>query len=292
MAGQWNCIVNVTVLPSQTVHLNKSDVTVKSLNSGTVYSVLVEGKTRLPRGLLHWCEELQLTDIEIQTSLTFARLCSRQIFDHVFQFKIVTRILPTNQYLTRYRVKDSELCSRCLEIDTVQHSIWSCGTIAPFISYVVVFLNTKCTVGVDINMKQYMFGFQGNKFLGLNHVLLELKKYIFYNFEENVGVAQLFERFNRRIMHLMIKEKMLALSAGNYEIFRVKWENFTEIYDFYGPNCQVIAWIVILYKHCTILSSGMPLISRGIFSGVSGWCQVRHLPYHTRAQVGQCRILG
>ena len=223
-------IVNVTVLPSQTVHLNKSDVTVKSLNSGTVYSVLVEGKTRLPRGLLHWCEELQLTDIEIQTSLTFARLCSRQIFDHVFQFKIVTRILPTNQYLTRYRVKDSELCSRCLEVDTVQHSIWSCGTIAPFISYVVVFLNTKCTVGVDINMKQYMFGFQGTKFLGLNHILLELKKYIFYNFEENVGVAQLFERFNRRIMHLMIKEKMLAPSADNYEKFRVKWENCTVLF--------------------------------------------------------------
>ena len=154
------------VLPSQTINLNKSDVTVKSLNLGAVYSVLVVGKNQLPRGLLHWCEELQLSDTEIKTSLTFARLCSRQIFDHVFQFKIVTRILPTNQYLTRYRVKDSELCSRCLEIDRVQHSTWSCGTIAPFISFVIVFLNTKCTVGVDINMKQYMFGFQGNKLLG------------------------------------------------------------------------------------------------------------------------------
>ena len=59
-------------------------------------------------------------------------------------------------------------------------------------------------------MKQYMFGFQGNKLLGLNHVLLELKKYILYNFEENVGVVHLFERFKRRIMHLIIKEKMLA----------------------------------------------------------------------------------
>ena len=226
------------VWPSQIISLNKSDVTVKSLNSSSVYSVLVGDKTRLPRGLLHWCEEIPLSDTEIKTSLTFARLCSRQIFDHVFQFKIVTRILPTNQYLTRYRVKDSELCSRCLEIDTVEHSIWSCGTIAPFISHAVVFLNSKCKVEVDINMKQYLFGFQGNKFLGLNHVLLELKKYIFYNFEENVGVLQLFERFKRRIMHLIIKEKMVALKDGNYETFRVKWENFTEIYDFYGPDIQ------------------------------------------------------
>ena len=48
-------IVNVTVFPSQTINMNNSDVFVKSLNSGAVYSALVEGKTRLPRGLLHWC---------------------------------------------------------------------------------------------------------------------------------------------------------------------------------------------------------------------------------------------
>ena len=38
-------IINVTVSPSQTVHINKSDVTIQSLNSGTVYSTLIEEKT-------------------------------------------------------------------------------------------------------------------------------------------------------------------------------------------------------------------------------------------------------
>ena len=231
----------LTVWPAQIINLNKSDVMVNTLNSGRIYSKLVESKSRLPRGLLHWCEELQLSDQEIQTSLTFARQSSRQIFDHVFQFKIVTRILPTNQYLTRYRVKDSDLCSRCLvEVDTVFHSTWSCERIAPFIAHLVVFLKTKCTVGVDINMRNYLFGFQGNKFLGLNHILLESKKFIFYNWEENVRVEQLFERFKRRIMHLIIKEKMIALGVDKFDTFISKWENFTEMYDFLGPDCQII----------------------------------------------------
>jgi hypothetical protein len=69
---------------------------------------------------------------------------------------------------------------------------------------------------------------------------LELKKLIFYNFEENVRVEQLLERFKRRIMHLIIKEKMRALGADNFEAFKIKWENFTEFYDFFGPDCQVI----------------------------------------------------
>ena len=89
-------------------------------------------------------------------------------------------------------------------------------------------------------MKNYLFGFQGNKFSGLNHVLLELKKFIFYNWEENVRVEQLFERFKRRIMHMLIKEKNIALSVDKFDTFMIKWEKFTEIYDFLGPDCQII----------------------------------------------------
>ena len=45
--------------------------------------------------------------------------------------------------------------------------------------HVFDFLNTKCIAGVDINMKNYLFGFHGHDFVGLNHILLELKKYLF-----------------------------------------------------------------------------------------------------------------
>ena len=41
-------------------------------------------------------------------------------------------------------------------------------------------------------------------------------------------------------MHLIIKEKMIALGADKFEEFKIKWENFTEFYDFFGPDCQVI----------------------------------------------------
>ena len=45
-----------TVFPAQTININSSDVMVKTLTSGRIYSKLLESKTRLPRGLLHWCE--------------------------------------------------------------------------------------------------------------------------------------------------------------------------------------------------------------------------------------------
>ena len=90
-------------------------------------------------------------------------------------------------------------------------------------------------------MIEYIFGFQGHEFLGLNHILLELKKETFYNYRENVGVDNFLESFKQKIKHLIIKEKQIAVSGNNFESFVKKWENYREIYDFFGPDCQIIS---------------------------------------------------
>ena len=90
-------------------------------------------------------------------------------------------------------------------------------------------------------MVKYIFGIQGQEFLGLNHILLELKKEIFYNWRENVGVDAFLESFKLKIKHLMIKEKQIAISGTDFESFVEKWKNYCEIYDFFGPDCQIIS---------------------------------------------------
>ena len=75
-------------------------------------------------------------------------------------------------------------------------------------------------------MIEYIFGFQDNNFVGLNHILLELKKELFYNWEENVNIDAFFVNFRKKIMHLMIKEKQIALSTDKLELFTEKWKLF------------------------------------------------------------------
>ena len=171
---------STVILPLQTVHLNGSDHTVQSLSSNQIYSALIASRTRLPTGVLRWCEELALSDEQITTAFTFTKGCCCSTFDRVFQYKINTRILPTNQYLMRYQVRDSDTCSKCdIETDTVLHSTWLCVCVAPHITCLVSFLRNHCRVRVDITMITYLFGFQGMEYQGLNHILLEFKKYIF-----------------------------------------------------------------------------------------------------------------
>ena len=124
-------------------------------------------------------------------------------------------------------------------MDTVLHSTWSCPSVRPYIVYVLDYLRDECRVGVDISMKNYIFGFQSNEKLGLNQVLLQLKKEIFYNWEENVSIVAFLNNFKTKIKSLMIKEKQIALSSGKLEIFEDKWQSFCDIYDFRGPDCPI-----------------------------------------------------
>ena len=86
----------------------------------------------------------------------------------------------------------------------------------------------------------YIFGFPSN--MALNQILLELKKELFYNYSENnVNIPAFLLDFKTKIMHLMIKEKRIALLDDSFESFADKWKDFYDIYDFMGPDCQIMS---------------------------------------------------
>ena len=89
-------------------------------------------------------------------------------------------------------------------------------------------------------MNNYLFGFGGSGNIALNHVLLELKKHLFYNWGENIGVDAFCEHFTSILRSLIIKEKIIALYSDKYEKFDEKWKVFRDIYDYRGPDMPLI----------------------------------------------------
>ena len=138
-------------------------------------------------------EEFDVSDDDIKLGFTFARRCSKSIFDQMFQYKILTNILPTNEYLYRYQVLDSDTCSRCQVKDTIEHNLWRCQPVVPYIAKIVDFLRAECSATEQITLKTYIFGIRNA--IGFNHVFLELKKDIFYKWNPGVIVAVFCERF-------------------------------------------------------------------------------------------------
>ena len=100
------------------------------------------------------------------------------------------------------------------------------------------FLKIECKVEQNITFKTYLFGF--NNALGLNHILLELKKEIFYNWNASLSVDAFCEHFIVKIRKIMIKEKEIMITNEHYGDYVEKWKMFTNIYDFNGPDQQII----------------------------------------------------
>ena len=212
----------------------------KKMRGTQIYNVLVANKCRLPAGMLRWREDFELNDEEMKSAFLFARRCSHSTFDHAFQYKINSNILPTKEYLCRYRVVDSNICSKCnLESDTVMHSIWSCAVVVPYIDKVIAFLKSNCDIeNVTISIKTFIFG---TKSMGLDLIFLELKKELFYSKELNLCTTTFCEYFIAKIRKLMIKEKYFMLKNEQFDAYDAKWKDFINIYNYHGPDFEIIA---------------------------------------------------
>ena len=228
-----------TVIPHQKINLQKNDQFFRDIKSKKIYQKLIEKKIRPPIGLSHWFEDFDLDESDILNGFTYAHKCSISTFDRVFQYKIRTQILPTNQYLTRYHVKNSVICSKCdLLPDTVSHSLWSCQLLVPYVDRFIHFVKQNCKVQDNIGFVEFMFGFKTN--VALNHIFLEFKKEVFYNFDKNVGVDTFCERVINKVRKNMIKEKNCIKSDQMHNHYVKKWDQFTSIYDFRGPDLNII----------------------------------------------------
>ena len=89
-------------------------------------------------------------------------------------------------------------------------------------------------------MVNYLFGFQGTEFRGLNHILLEFKNIYFIPGKRMPQLLVFFEEFRRKIQYIIVKEKQIALNSEKFATLASKWEKFTEFYDFFGPDCQIM----------------------------------------------------
>ena len=147
---------------------------------------------------MNWCHDFQLDSDEIENCFTFAKLCTKNVFRQVFQYKINTYILPSNEYLKRYRVSDSDLCERCqIETDTIIHRLWECEKIVDFLEILLDSEANWVNRGRRITLREYLFGVHDNT--GVNHFWLEVKMFLFYNWNSGENVEITCNRFKNKL---------------------------------------------------------------------------------------------
>ena len=225
------------ILPRAHLYTNGVPHSLKNLKSKAIYNILILDKIVIPKGILSWCEELFLSNEVIESALTFSKECTRNIFKQVFQYKIITNILATKSYLKRYKIIDSDTCSRCFEeSDCIVHCLWDCREIIEFLKTIFQQIKDWSNYPRSISMEEYLCGLFGADVDGINHFLIETKLFVFYSWKENEPPEARLARFYSIVRRVIMTEKKLAKTSIKYDIFAEKWKFFTEIYDFRGPD--------------------------------------------------------
>lgn len=77
---------------------------------------------------------------------------------HSFQYKVVHRIIPCNQFLANIRLKPDDTCSFCNDRDTVQHFLLDCENTNNFWNSVRRWMEQEANLEIRISPQEYLLG--------------------------------------------------------------------------------------------------------------------------------------
>ena len=97
-----------------------------------------------------------------------------------FQYRILSRILASNLFLFKIKVKDNKNCTFCGgEEETIEHLLWECDCVQIFLRDFESHLENKTNFQVSIKKNNFLFGFLDRKKTIQNKLILWLKYYIY-----------------------------------------------------------------------------------------------------------------
>ena len=81
-----------------------------------------------------------------------------------FQYKLLHRALPTNTFLVKIGIKNSDLCKFCKNAsDSILHYIWLCPGVKLFLNRIKTWLEENFDIPIELNMTNIVFNTNVNE---------------------------------------------------------------------------------------------------------------------------------
>ena len=169
------------------------------------YDKLLATQSQRPTSESKWCIQLNM-QFEVDTWRLIYKICFKTIFDNSyiwFQFRILHKILGTNDYLYKLNIQNSSNCGICgLEPETDTHLFMMCEKVLELWTNIKTWIKRKLFICIDIPQYCLILGYleMDENFWPLNFVLLITRYYIF-NCSRNQSRLDIFS------LQKIVKEK-------------------------------------------------------------------------------------
>lgn len=195
-------------------------------------SLLVEAQITIKRQT-SWEQELPLqqdTDVDWQERYSAPYKASRETKLQSFAFKIAHRLIPCAHFLKKIRIRESEECQECKEVDTITHYLFDCMEVQQFWQRVVKWFDDFTHISLEnISKAHFMFGIpkSSRNCKTVNWILLVTKFFIQRQKLFNNGKLHLIH-FLAHIKEKLITEKRVCTMEGKPRKFN-KWQHLFSV---------------------------------------------------------------
>ena len=202
------------------------------LKKGTrnISDIFVKKLYRKPASEYKWQQKMECNfdDFWWKKCNTQIFKCTKDVKLRWFQFRIVHRILSTNQFLKKIQIADSDLCSFCHEMpETLIHIFCKCRFVTCFWENFQLWLNDKFHLNLKITILEIIFGYfsQNNEILNLCIILAK-----FHIYKQKLrNSLPCVEGVKKEIFYYKRIEEYIFKTKFQYGKFLQKWGLLHEI---------------------------------------------------------------
>lgn len=142
----------------------------------------------------------------------------------VFHFRLISRIIPTKQFLHTIGISENNLCTFCSSsTETLSHLFWECVQVKRFIEEIKKMLFDEYNTTYNISQEKWFF--PSTRECSEKEILITtIGKLTIYH-AQNKNTTPSIRHFLNKLKPEVEKDRYIAEINGNKEKFEEKWGN-------------------------------------------------------------------
>ena len=195
----------------------KNPKTMEKTVSKDIYKAIVSKKSKKPTSLDKWINAYPfLEGIDWGKVFLTGYSCNLEPYLQSFQYKIINRLLNCNENLYKWKIKNSDKCFYCPEIDTIEHHLFECSKSKKLWQELKSWMLSNLEFSFDLTICEVLFGIPtiNNNNTKLFNFLIIITKYYINRTKTSEGTLYLIE------LLLIIREKIKMIDYINESLGR------------------------------------------------------------------------
>ena len=196
-----------------------------------MYQVLNK-KEIIANSQIKWNRIFEIPHLNWHQIYSIPAKCCNNTKIHWFQFRILHRILATNDLLFKCNIKQDNLCSFCKKFpEKIEHLFWQCNIVMEFWEMIETWIYEKNNYLLNVDKQRAILGIMNvNEYNKPINYILILTRYYIYKCRINNKQLNLLAWIHEVKFFIQI-EKMIAIKTDRYHKFIKYWETWLQLFE-------------------------------------------------------------